>query len=80
MERDVHSLIKKLSSRSVLERKRAIKDLANSVPNSYLTRLSLYYVSTHDPSYTVRNIARQTYAKLGVCHSKGAVWDKSYLF
>lgn len=79
MQNDIY-LLEKLSSRSILDRKKAIKDLTKFNPNSYLTRLSLHYVSIHDPCYTVRNIARQAYSRLGADQNKCVVWDKSYLF
>jgi hypothetical protein len=82
MHQEIHNHIEKLSSRKVLERKKAIRELARYIhhPNGYLARLSLHYVSVHDPSYTVRNIARQAFYKIGEPPSEGHAWDRAYLF
>ncbi len=82
MHKEIHIHIEKLSSRKVLERKKAIRQLVRYLhhPNGYLARLSLHYVSVHDPCYTVRNIARQAFYKIGEPPSEGDSWDKAYLF
>jgi len=74
--------IHSLSSRSVLARKKAIKEMKShlSHPDAYLARLSLHYISIHDPSYTVRNIARQAFYDIGAAPDGDACWDKSYAF
>lgn len=79
---DIESLLKKLSSKSVMERKKAIKEISRYLGHSegYLARLSLHYVSTHDPCYTVRNTARQAFYKAGIEPSDDTLWDKTYLF
>ncbi|MFH1521099.1 MAG: hypothetical protein ABID61_05630 [Candidatus Micrarchaeota archaeon] len=71
-------LIKKLSSKSVMERKEAIKELKHHVQSSgnHLARLSLDYISEHDPSYTVRNLAKQALSS----QIKQPVWERTHLF
>ena len=78
----IESLLKKLSSKSVMERKAAIRQLSRYIgyKESYMVRLSLHYVSIHDPSYTVRNVARQAFYKAGLSPSNDIVWDKTYVF
>lgn len=82
MHSKIQSAIEKLSSKKALERKKAIKELSRylSHRDAFLARLSLHYVSIHDPSYTVRNIARQAFYKVGAPPSDGHGWDKAYLF
>lgn len=82
MHKDIHIHLEKLSSRKVLERKKAIRELVRYIhhPGGYLARLSLHYVSVHDPSYTVRNIARQAFYRIGGPPSDTHSWDKAYLF
>ncbi|MBN1169984.1 hypothetical protein JXA56_03090 [Candidatus Micrarchaeota archaeon] len=78
----IESLLKKLSSKSVMERKKAIRDISSYLGHreGYLARLSLHYISLHDPCYTVRNTARQAFYKAGIEPAEDAVWDKTYLF
>ncbi len=82
MHSKIHPIIQRLSSKSVMERKSAVKELARYMAHhdAYLARLSLHYISIHDPSYTVRNIARQAFYKIGSPPSDDHVWDKAYSF
>ncbi len=75
--------IHRLSSRSVLARKRAIQDLKNLLKAegaSYMAALTLRYIAEHDPAYTVRNIARQALYMRGLPADDCIVWDKAYAF
>lgn len=78
---ELEAILAKLSSRSVLERRVAIRLLFAHLQgkDAYLARLSLHYVSEHDPAYTVRNIARQAFYRIGQPPAAG-VWDKAYMF
>jgi hypothetical protein len=77
----IHSILNRLSSKSICERKKAIKELMRHIRHKdFLARLSLHYVSVHDPSYSVRNIARQAFYKIGEPPSTDLTWDKAYLF
>lgn len=79
---DLNTIVEKLSSRSVLERKGAIRQLSAYLhrKDAYIARLSLHYVSQHDPAYTVRNIARQAFYRAGGPPPADGVWDKAYVF
>lgn len=79
---EIAVILEKLSSKSVMERKQAIKRLSAHLhlKDAYMARLSLHYVSEHDPAYTVRNIARQAFYRVGVPPSRDATWDKAYVF
>jgi hypothetical protein len=79
---ELEMMITRLSSKSVLERKAAIRELSAHLHNkdAYIARLSLHYVSVHDPAYTVRNIARQAFYRIGAPPSMDATWDKAYVF
>jgi len=71
-----------LSSKRVMERKAAIRRLKAHLSrhDGYIARLSLHYVSEHDPCYTVRNIARQAfYSARGQPPAQGG-WEKVFLF
>jgi len=78
----LEEIIAKLSSRSVLERKEAIRQLYAHLhtKDAYIARLSLHYVSEHDPAYTVRNIARQSFYRIGAPPPRDSTWDKAYVF
>jgi hypothetical protein len=78
----LEEILAKLSSKSVMERKEAIRELYAHLhgKDAYIARLSLHYVSEHDPAYTVRNIARQAFYRIGAPPSKDATWDKAYVF
>ncbi len=78
----IAAILEMLSSRSVLKRKEAIKQLSAHLhlEDAYIARLSLHYVSEHDPAYTVRNIARQAFYRIGAPPSRDATWDKAYVF
>ena len=76
----IEPILKRLSSKSVMARKQAVKELARHLSKDYLARLSLHYVAVHDPSYTVRNVARQAFYRIGEPPSSDVVWDKAYLF
>lgn len=77
---EVNTLLHMLSSRSIMQRKVAIRLLKKHMKGgSYLAGLSLQYVSIHDPCYTVRNIARQ--ALYPSQPPNGAtVWEKVFSF
>jgi hypothetical protein len=79
---EMDALMELLSSRSVLKRKEAIKRLHVHLhrQDAYLLRLSLHYLSEHDPAYTVRNLARQAFYRTGMSPPKGTVWDEAYAF
>jgi hypothetical protein len=79
---EIYALLQKLSSKRVLERKEAIRCLSVHLhlKDAHIARLSLHYVSEHDPAYTVRNIARQAFYQVGAPPSRDATWDKAYVF
>ncbi len=82
MQHSIKESMKKLSSKRVAERKKAIKELVRYIhhPEAYLARLSLFYVSIHDPCFTVRNVARQAFYRIGGPPSENMAWEKAYLF
>ncbi|MBU0527594.1 hypothetical protein KKE92_03880 [Candidatus Micrarchaeota archaeon] len=82
MQRKIHTVLGRLSSKKALERKAAIKEMVALISHedAHLARLSLHYVSVHDPSFTVRNLARQAFYRIGEPPSNEIVWDKSYRF
>ncbi|MFH0884491.1 MAG: hypothetical protein V1861_02165 [Candidatus Micrarchaeota archaeon] len=82
MNDDIARIVERLSSRRVLERKAAIRELKERLSGSdgYMVRLSLHYVAEHDPSYTVRNIARQAFYRIRVPPPSGGTWERAYLF
>ncbi len=75
-------IIRMLSSRSVVERKLAIKELKRHIngPHGHMLRLSLQYMAEHDPSYTVRNIARQAFYTTGVSLPQNGGWERVFVF
>jgi hypothetical protein len=75
-------VLHKLSSRSVLARKKAIQELKNLLKRegSYMAVLSLRYMAEHDPAYTVRNTARAALYMRGLPADDRIVWDKAYAF
>jgi hypothetical protein len=79
---ELTTLLELLSNRSVMKRKEAIRRLHAHVhrQDAYLIGLSLHYVSEHDPAYTVRNLARQAFYRMGVSPPTGTVWDEAYAF
>lgn len=79
---DISDLLHRLSSKSVMERKSAIKQLKRTLfgGSGYLAALSLVYVSEHDPSFTVRNIARQALYARPMPVDQNIAWDKVYSF
>ena len=79
MKEDIAGIMKKLSSKSILERKTAIRELKSHIRNENMARLLLQYVAEHDPSYTVRNIARQAFYAAGE-PPEAAAWEKHYVF
>lgn len=83
MEDDVTKILGMLSSRSVTDRKKAIKALKRHIcgPHSNVVRLSLHYISEHDPHYTVRNLAKQAFYMAGVAPPpQSAAWERAYAF
>ena len=79
MKEDIAGIMKRLSSKSILERKTAIRELKSHIRNENMARLLLQYVAEHDPSYTVRNIARQAFYAAGE-PPEAAAWEKHYVF
>ncbi len=77
---DEMSVLYMLSSKRVLVRKAAIKELKDHLRDSHMARLSLRYVSEHDPCYTVRNIARQAVQGFEAASRHEASWERTYLF
>jgi hypothetical protein len=80
---NIKDILHRLSSKRVLERKKAIKELTMFLhrKEAYMARLSLHYVSIHDPSYTVRNLARQAFYRIGDPPDEdNHSWDRAYLF
>ncbi len=79
---EIAAIMEMLSSKSVLTRRAAIKQLSAHLhmKDAYMARLSLHYVSEHDPAWTVRNIARQAFYRIGVPPARDAAWDKAYVF
>ncbi|MEW6721637.1 MAG: hypothetical protein AB1324_00075 [Candidatus Micrarchaeota archaeon] len=82
MKDDMTGIMRRLSSRRVLERKDAIKALRErlSGEEAYFARLCLQYVSEHDPCYTVRNIARQAFYRISAPPEGDSGWEKAYIF
>jgi hypothetical protein len=82
MNDDIARIVERLSSRKVLERKAAIRELKEHISggDAFMARLSLHYVAEHDPSYTVRNIARQAFYRLRAPPPSNGTWEKAYLF
>lgn len=79
MNEDIAGIMKKLSSRSILARKSAIRELKVHIRDENMARLLLQYVAEHDPCYTVRNIARQAFYAAGD-PPEAAAWEKHYVF
>ncbi|NYZ73775.1 hypothetical protein H0O00_01405 [Candidatus Micrarchaeota archaeon] len=79
---DIAEIIRMLSSRSVVERKRAIRELKKHMhgPHSHMLRLSLQYMAEHDPCYTVRNIAKQAFYITGVSMPQNGGWERVFVF
>lgn len=82
MQEEIRESIRKLSSKRVMERKQALKELTRHLGHrdGYLARLSLLYVAEHDPSYTVRNIARQAFYRIGGPPKSPCIWERTYFF
>lgn len=78
----ITEIMRLLSSKSVIERKRAIKELRKHIhgQHSHVACLSLHYVSEHDPSYTVRNIARQAFYTAGISPPQSGGWERVFVF
>ncbi|HSB47857.1 MAG TPA: hypothetical protein VLD37_07635 [Candidatus Bilamarchaeum sp.] len=79
MKDDISGIMEMISSRSIMDRKAAIRQLKARIRSQSMARLILHYVSEHDPSYTVRNVARQAFYAAGEPPEQ-AVWEKHYLF
>jgi len=82
MQDKIKNAIRKLSSKRIMERKQAVKELTEFLKHKdgYLARLSLHYVSEHDPSFTVRNIARQAFYRIGGPPKATGGWERAYHF
>ena len=82
MQSKITATMHKLSSKRAAERKRAIRELLGYITHreGYLARLSLQYVAEHDPCYTVRNIARQAFYRVGSAPPSGAGWETTHAF
>lgn len=78
---DMEIMIGMLTSKSVMERKEAIKLLKPHVrEGSSIAALSLLYVAEHDPCYTVRNMARQAYYCIGQPPETSGSWETVRIF
>jgi len=82
MDDTIARILNRLSSKSVLDRKTAIRELKSHIgrKDAHIARLSLHYVSEHDPCYTVRNIARQAFYSLRAPPPDSGVWERVYVF
>jgi hypothetical protein len=82
MNDETAELLEKLSSRSVLVRKQAIRELRWHARNSdgHIARLCLHYMSEHDPSYTVRNIAKQAFYQISLIPPSAGGWERVHAF
>ena len=82
MKKKIQQILERLSSSSVLQRKAAIRELREYLghEDGFMARLSLHYMAEHDPSYTVRNIARQAFYRIRSGPPGEGSWEKSYLF
>jgi hypothetical protein len=82
MDDEIGRILTKLSSKSVLKRKEAIKELKPHLhtQNEHIARLSLHYVAEHDPCYTVRNIARQASYSVTIPNESNSSWEKTFVF
>lgn len=82
MNDEISRLFDKLASKSVLERKVAIKALKRYADHKdgHMVRLSLHYVSEHDPCYTVRNVARAVCYSIRAPPPDHAAWEHTYAF
>lgn len=71
-----------LSSRKVTERKLAIKELKKHIhgPHAHMMRLSLQYISEHDPCYTIRNLAKQAFYTSGIAPPQNGGWERVFVF
>lgn len=65
-----------------MERKAAIRELKSRIGqrDAHIARLSLHYVSEHDPCYTVRNIARQAFYSVRIPPPEAGSWERVFLF
>ncbi|MFH1393319.1 MAG: hypothetical protein ABII71_06430 [Candidatus Micrarchaeota archaeon] len=70
-----------LSSKRAAVRKKAIKGLRKHLTREkgHLARLALHYVAHHDPSYCVRNLARQAFYLEGT-NPENHIWERTYGF
>jgi len=80
----MHEIMKhihKLSSKRAAERKRAIKNLRKHLTRDkgHLARLALHYVAHHDPSFCVRNLAKQAFYLEG-SNPDNHIWERTYGF
>lgn len=78
---DTLNNIHRLSSSRASERKKAIQDLRRKInhPKGHLARLALHYVARHDPSWCVRNLAKQAFYLEG-SEPEEHEWERAYLF
>ena len=80
MHRKILSSLHKLSSKRALMRKQAIKELRPHLPHDHMARISLHYISEHDPNCTVRTLARRAFYDIAQIPSEAVAWDKTYSF
>ncbi len=82
MDEELSIMIGRLSSKSVMKRKAAIKALKQRLggEGGTMARLALHYVAEHDPCYTVRNVARQAFYKISAPPEGGASWERAFVF
>lgn len=75
-------IMNKLSDSRVLVRKSGISELKRYLSRGggkvHLARLSLEYLSSYDPAYTIRNLARQALDM--PVHSQSSCWEKVHSF
>jgi len=81
MQTTIQSILRKLSDKSVMKRREALRELNDYLhhPEAYLLRIALHYVAEHDPAHTIRNLARQAFYKIGNPPSYEGSWEKTYL-
>jgi len=80
MHKAIMSSLHKLSHKSAMVRKQAIKELKLHVPHNPMARISLHYVSVHDSNYTIRNLAKRACFGYESCATEDPSWEKTYSF
>lgn len=80
MHRKILSSLHKLSCKRALVRKQGIKELKGHLGSNHMARISLHYISEHDPNFTVRTLARRAFFDIAVIPDEPHAWDKTYSF